>query len=156
MEHHSLRDPSSKKVELFLSHESKNLNNILTKVKELDELNQKLAHYLEPNLSKYCQVANRIGNRLVILTANASIATQLRFQGIDLLRKFKQEPILQKIQEIHCKVRPPFESTRRFSPKKIPLLSTETAKVIRDIASTLKDAKLKEIMDRIAKHTESI
>lgn len=148
-----MRDFSSRKVSLFFNIENKNLNGILIKIKEINELNLRFFPILEPGIRKYCQIANRIGHRLIVLTANASIATQLRFQTPDLLRKFKQDPLLAKINEIQFKVRPVFQSETRRPPKTIPLLSTKTAKIIQDIASNLDDEKLKEVMSRIAKHT---
>lgn len=149
-----MRERSSKKVNAYLRIESKSLNMIVAKVQELAALNQKLALYLEPEISNYCQVANRQGNRLILIAANGSIATQLRFQGIDLVRKFKKDPVLQKIQEIQCKVRPT-DSSRFIKPatKKVPLLSAETAETVKAIADSLSDPKLKEIMQRIAAHT---
>lgn len=149
-----MRERSSKKVNAFLRVENKNLNIIIAKVKEINELNQKFSAYVDPHMRDYCQVANRIGSRLIILTANGSVATQLRFQGVDLIRKFKQDPMLKKIQEIHCIVRP--IDTKRFlvpATKKVALLSEETAETIKAISDSLEDPKLKEVMQKIASHT---
>lgn len=143
---------SSKKASHYLKTDDRDWQFILTKVMTLKKWDDRLSAYLEPRIKKYCQVANVGGNRLVIITANGGIAMELRFQTTDLLRKFKQDPLLKTIQEIHCKVHPSFaEPLAKSSPfKKMQALSTKTAEVVREMAASLEDAALREIMERIA------
>lgn len=155
-----MKNPSSKKTASYLQTTDGNLQPILAKVQELDKLNQKILPFLEPNIVKYCQIANLIGNKLVIIVANGSVATQLRFQTTDLLRHFKQDPILKNILEIQCKVRPPESPVGgRRTPRTLPKmqsLSPETANMVSDMAESLEDPKLRDIMRRIAKNVKNV
>jgi len=151
-------DQSSKKGFDYLQSGNSDLSSLLKKVKILDELNKRVATYLDKAIADYCQVANLLGNKLVIIAANGSIATQLRFQVTDLLRKFKQDPHLSHIQQIDAKVHPNFlrqQSRQSLSRqnKSMEPLSTDTAETINKLADTLDDQKLKEVMKRIASHT---
>ena len=112
---------------------------------------------LPENLASYCQVANLVGNRLVLIVANGSIATQIRFLSADLLEKFKQDAILKRIQGIDCKVRPSPSSPKPTNAyqRKMPPLSQETAELVRDMAGSLEDPKLRKIMEKIAGHIDT-
>lgn len=147
----------SKKANAFLQTDNRDVRSVFAKIKELEELNRNMSAYLDAGIKDYCYVANRIGNRLIIIVANGSIATQLHFKTADLLKKFKQDPILQKIQNIHYKVRPALMQapSRQLNnkTKKMQLLSSKTAGIIREIAESLADPKLKEVMERIAGRT---
>lgn len=149
---------SSKKANSYLKAESHDLRLVFAKIRELTILNEKVAQYLDPSVVKYCQVANVVGPKLVLLAANGSIATQLRFQLPDLLKKLKADPhpTLQKIQDIQCKVHPTFLPNRQpvVSKNKQPMQkpSPETARMMHELAESIDDPKLKEVMRRIAGH----
>jgi hypothetical protein len=155
----AVRDKNSKKIDDYLQSPNNDLRSLYAKIKVLEDLNQRVTTYLDKNIAEYCQVANLLGNKLVILAANGSIATQLRFQVSDLLRKFKQDPKLRHILKIESKVHPGFS---RHTPlqsipstaKKMPLLSAGSAEIMNEFAETLEDPKLKAVMKRIAAHTE--
>jgi len=154
-----VKEKSSKKVDDYLQSGNHDLRSLFAKVRVLEDINRKVSAYLDKNIVDYCQVANLLGNRLVILAANGSIATQLRFQITDLLRKFKQDAQLKHIHHIDAKVHPGFTRgpTQQSAPpkgKKMPPLSAATAATIRDFAESLDDPKLKEVMKRIAQHTD--
>lgn len=151
---------SSKKANAYLKAENHDLRMVFAKIKELAVLNEKVAQYLEPSIANYCQVANMVGPKLVLLAANGSIATQLRFQLPDLLKKLKADshPALQKTQEIQCKVHPSFLPHKQaMAPKKKRAMqkpSPETARMMHELAESIEDPKLKEVMKRIAGHGE--
>src|SRR3990167_1545581 len=135
----------SKKAGSLLQSEHHDLKSLMTKVKQLEKLNQKFIEYLPNELKNYCHVANINGNRLIIMAANGSIATQLRFQSPDILKKMNSNPLFACIKEIHCKVAMP--NSRRLSKTiksaTMSLLSNETAALIRDFAKSLDDEKLR-------------
>lgn len=149
----------SKKTNAFLQGNQKDLQFLFGKVKELEALNKKIATYLDPSFANYCQVGNVMGNKLIIIVANGSIATELRFKTNDLIRRFKEDPLLRRIQEIQCKVRPMQQLARfnehRVTMRKMAPLSAETAEIIHHIAESLEDPKLRAIMKRIAEHKTS-
>lgn len=154
-----MTETTSKKANAYLKTDSRELKPVLAKIKELEELHRKVATFLEPHIAPYCQVANIIGRRLILVVANGSIATQLRFQTIDLVRRFREDPILKNINDIHCKVRP-FEPPglnqrppARKNPNMQPM-SHATADIMREIAASIEHPKLREIMEKIAKNSK--
>jgi hypothetical protein len=126
---------------------------ILQKSRQLLALNDSVKVYLEPNIQGYCQVANLVDNHLIMIAANGSIATQIRFTVPDLLSKFKHNPLLKNIKSIHCKVQPSLNQSYR-PPKPaqqtVPLLSKESAAIIQEIAQEIKDERLKKSLLKLA------
>ena len=153
-----MKNISSRKVSAFLPTDDPHLQFILTKIKTLDTLNRRMTAYLDSSIQPYCQVANMDRNRLTIIAANGSIATQLRFQIPDLLNQFKQDSLLQKIQTIHCKVLPSLTPLQPSSlpAKKLTSLSLKTAAIIREMAETIEDPTLRAVMEKIARHTNKL
>ena len=150
-----MSNKSSKKPHDFLQTDNRDLRAVFAKIKAIAELNTQMQPLLDANLRNYCQVANLIGDRLILVAANGSIATQLRFQTAELLTKFKQHPILHTIHAIHCKVRPAnLPQSSHTRPIAMQPLSTSTADIVRDIAKNLSDPKLRAIMERIATRTK--
>lgn len=147
-----MKEYSSKKADIFLETDNRDLQFVFTKLKQLEILNQRVATYLDDNIAKYCQVANLAEKRLTLIVANGSIATQIRFQSLDLLKKFKQDAMLRHIQDIQCKVRPAQTATHTSyrKNKNMPALSQETAEIVSDIAESIEDPALREIMIKIA------
>jgi hypothetical protein len=142
-----------KKADTFIEHDERDLRLIFTKIKLLKDLNQKVLAYLDTNSAPYCQVANIAMGKLTLIAANGAIATQIRFQSNDLLRKFRSNPGLKHITSIECKVRPEQPLSPRLTsdkPEVMPALSAETAEIVKTMADTIEDPKLKEIMERIA------
>lgn len=148
-----MTSPIAKKASHYLHTNHHELQCLLQKVNEINALNSQLSLYLDSHLNTSCHVANTSNHQLVILTANASVATELRFQSHDLLNKFKQDPLLKKIHGIHCKVSPAFGQpfTAALKPtRKMSLLSKETAEIIQKMAASLSDDKLRKTMESIA------
>lgn len=130
------------------------LGSVLEQVHELKKLNQHFKKFLTPEIADYCFVTKLINHKLTVLTANGSIATQLRFESFDLLRKFKSDEVLKSVKQIEPKVRPQQSMTPATKPtKKIPRLSATSAESIEAIAQSIKDEKLRNALLRIASHT---
>jgi len=148
-----VNDSTSKKAPSYLKKANRELGSILLKVQVLQELEVCLLAYLPVAMRSYCQVANLEKGRLTLMVANGSIATELRFQTHELLMKFKQDPKLQRISEIRCKVRPPIaRSAPAKTPAPVPLLSPETAQMVQEMAESLTHSPLREVMTKIAHH----
>ena len=145
-----MSDHSFKKADAIIELDCRDLRIVFAKVSLLQEINSKISNYLDPNIAPYCQVANMTENKLILIVANGSVATQIRFQKMDLLKKCKQHPELQNIQQIECKVRPPEQRGEGIRSSYAPSLSSQAAYIIREMAETLEDPKLKEVMERIA------
>ncbi|TAK75634.1 MAG: DUF721 domain-containing protein [Gammaproteobacteria bacterium] len=142
--------PPFKKIAGYLQAQGQELQFVLAKAKKLAELNQQIALLLDPPLREYCQVANLERGRLVILAANGSIATQLHFRLPDLLKRCQQDPALQSIREIHCKVRLSQMPSTQPADEMMKPLSPDTAEAVKEIAQSLDDPRLKAIMEKIA------
>lgn len=146
----------SKAITNLLNTENHDLKFILSKVKVLSEINASVLRYLEGPIASCSQVANLVGNKLTLIAANGSVATQIRFQTHDLIRKFKSDtdPRLQKIEEIQCKVSPIFAQSltnpHLALKKNMSLLSLATAEIMQAMAMTIDDPKLKAVIERIA------
>lgn len=145
----------SKKATDFLEGKNASMQTILFKVQLLKKLNAQFVKYIDANITEYCQVANRVGSKLIIVAANGSIATQLRFESADLLRKFRADAVLGNITQIEIKVRPTTTySTPKIKARKVAPLSKDTAQLIDDIAESIDDPRLKQAMKRIARYTK--
>lgn len=152
-------DNPTKKANSFFLTDHQDLQFIFAKIRKLNEINEKILAILDPAIKKYCQVANVAGNKLVLLTANSSIATQVRFQAPDILSKLQKIAALSHIKEIQTKVGMPQRQELRNLPKdkelrKVAQLSQETADLILEFAQSLDDPKLREVMEKIAKNRE--
>lgn len=156
-------NPTSKKISAYLKNQQGNgLPALFSKLKVLAEINRQLINYLDPKLAPYCQAANLHHRCLIMMVANGSVATQLHYQIPDLIAKFQNNSLLQTINEIKCKVRPsqhlsPLLSTSHVqTPIRNELyLSAKSAEIVRETAESMKDPKLKAIMQKIASHTRN-
>lgn len=99
-----MNDSAPASVKQLLQSENSALQRIFAKVRQLNELNSLLLEQLEPQLAKYCMVANVYYDRLVVLVENAAVATQLRFCVPGLLPELRKHPLLKEIKGIDCRV----------------------------------------------------
>lgn len=142
--------PSSKKANDFIAMDSRELSTVFAKIRLLEDLTRKITPYLDENVRSYCHIANIMSGRLVLIAANGSIATQLRFQTPELLKKFKTDPSLRHIVDIHCKVRPSHNPAPAKKNSQMAPLTQATAEIVKGMAESIEDPKLREIMERIA------
>ena len=135
-----------------LKHEGKLLQNILSKVGVLKQLNEQLTRHLDPELAKHCQIAKIDKDCLIVLVDSSNWATQLRFYIPDLLPKLRTYPPFQNLKAICSKVRPDYKPVSgRKQPRIIKHLSTESAQMVLETASTIEDKDLRAVLERIAK-----
>lgn len=154
-------ESNSKPISAFLQgqDQAQDLKYVLSKVKYLQHIHEQVLTLIDAHIKNFCCVANLESNSLVIIAANGSIATHLRFLKFDLLQKFKNVPNLRKVQEIHIKVRPVnLDITRqnqenKYKTHRMHPLSSQTARIVSDAAKSIDDIKLKAIMERIANRT---
>lgn len=144
------------KIGHLLKTENSNLQTLLGKVKEIQQINDHFQPFLAPNLRKLAYVVNQISTRLIIMTANSAVATQIRYQTPDILARIKSNPALKHITYLHIKVSPALtpssEIVLNSAPCKAKMapLSMQTAQMVREMTEGLKDEKLKAAMLRIA------
>jgi hypothetical protein len=142
---------------LTTSNASQDLHPVLEKIKKLQSLAKQMAPYFDDILKNNCQVANCEGRYVVLIVANASLATHLRFQTALLLSQFKKNPHLQMIQEIRIKIVPSRQANKngRQRTQAMKRLSPQTASTLRQMAASLQDERLRKIMERIASYTQT-
>jgi hypothetical protein len=145
----------SKKADSYLAGNNQSLQTIMLKVAQIKQLQQRFLKYIEPNLKAYCQVANCSGTKLVVVVANGSVATQLRFASPDVLRRFKQDAVFKYITQLEIKVRPQGQDRVRSAtkPTRTLGLSTESAAIVAEVADTITDPKLRAALLKIASYT---
>lgn len=133
-------------------HQIDGLAKLFAKVSELNAINEQVVSCLDAELRDYVKVANVIANRLILMTANSAIATNIRLLSPTLIQRFNKLPLLKNICYIHCKVSPTMQTYPIKNAQMAPMatLSAETSQVIVDIAMTITDTKLREVMLRIA------
>lgn len=153
-----MNKPSFKKADDFIEFNARDLKTVFAKINLLEQLSHKVLACLEPEIAKYCQVANLVESKLTLIVANGSIATQIRFQTQDLIKKLHQHPMLKAVRFVECKVRPAQNQlSNRLTTNQssnMGLLTPETGEMICAMAETIEDEKLREIMVRIGKRIE--
>lgn len=133
---------------------------LFAKLKELEHLNQLMGPLLPAECQGFCQVANVTGRTLILIAANGAIATQIRFLKGEILAQMKQHPTLSLFQDLQCKVRlhaPPSaqpRASRTRQKREVETLSPHTAALITDMAESIEDPHLREVMKRIAQRTK--
>jgi hypothetical protein len=97
---------------------NKQIANICNRVIELEALNAKLITLLPEELRAACQVGSFNKGLLILITADSSWATQLRFIKSDLRDKFRKEAGLHQLTAIDIKI---MDSPEKFTPKKVKI-----------------------------------
>ena len=138
---------------LILNAAQGDLASLLAKAKHLAALQEAILPLLDPAVRKDCQVANVNGDTLIILAANGSAATQLRFQTPDLLKQFRSHSQLVPFKHIQVKVRPPLAPSQKLPAntpaRKMQPLSVKSAQMIRETAAIIDDPELRAAMLRL-------
>lgn len=152
-----MKDTTIKPVSDLLQPKHRDLQTLLSKVKAIETLNDTLRPLLDPALQNYCRVANLSNGVLIVLSANAAAASELRYQAADVIKKLHKNHALKHIREIQVKVRPaqPVNVMRgpvTKAPQKPANLSPESAEILIAMAETIEDETLREAMLRIAGH----
>lgn len=146
-----MRPFKSKKADAILESKQGDLGFIFGKIKALKKIDEAVKRHLDNKLTGHCQVANLELGKLTLLTTSGAIATQLRYLSANLLRSFAKDPILKSIQSIETIVRPEQKPSSQKHHRSKPAPPSEaTAKIIKEIADSISDPKLKATMKRIA------
>lgn len=144
-----MNEKSSKKVSAILQNGG--LGAILSTVKIIDEISSRVIPLLDDQIRFSCQVATVKDKTLVLLTASSSTATMVHLRTKDLLQKFKQDPLLQGIDQIQCKVRPAVARLKNTLEKirSITAPSQEAIETMEDLAESITDPDLKRSVQQI-------
>lgn len=113
--------PSEQTTLVDILARSPKLAQIVNKVDQLAKLNSSILKKLDPDLSRYCRVANCRDGILILTTDNPSAGHLLRFAKMDLLDNLRQDPAfchLKSIQTLVRPVEPKFKATESASRTK--------------------------------------
>lgn len=84
-----------------------NLNKLLAKLAQLEQLNRFIAKYFEatePNLGKQCRVANLREGILILSTTGPAWKHKLRFATSDLLSALRANPQWSSLKSIEVRI----------------------------------------------------
>ena len=139
----------------ILKQDSSVLHSLFERLKYLEKLVEILSGHLEPLLVRHSRVANFENGCLMIIAESAIWATRIRFQAPQLIPKLSAYPELYGLKSIECKVVPIVVQralmASPYPPRKMPEMNKETAEIVLEMASGIKEDKLRKVMERIAK-----
>lgn len=137
----------------ILNTDSKSLQSLLVKVNQAKEFNHLLAQYLPAETMKHCQVVKYEKNCLFVIVENGNWATQLRFHIPNLIKQLRQCSGFENLSGIICKTRPSYHTSKnKYRARFLSILSEEVSKKILEIAESIRDSRLKKIIQKIAGH----
>jgi len=90
---------------------------------------------------------------LVLATDNASKATRLRFRQHEIMEKVRENELFRFVWKVRIKVSPARFQARK-NVEKTPL-SKENARLLEEEAGHTKDKALREVLEKLASHTQS-
>ncbi|HVE43657.1 MAG TPA: DciA family protein [Gammaproteobacteria bacterium] len=141
----------------FLQTSHQELGQLFIKIKKIQALNKRFQLYLDNTLAPHCEIAHIVDTTLILIAANAAVATQIRYQSAELINKCKKDPLFRHITHIACKVSPfskHITLRKNGSPAtKMSPLSAETSRIVQSIAASIQDPKIREVLLRIAGNT---
>lgn len=143
----------------ILEHDNKMLKSLVDHLHELQEFNVLLSQHLPTEIVKHCQVVKFEKNCLFVMVDNGHWATQLRFNIPDLMNSLREIPKLKNLNGIICKTRPQASvgrSSHAVKTRKVATMSPDTAADVLEIAKSIKDDKIRKILERIAGNSDSV
>lgn len=144
---------SQQAITHVLQQDSKILDTLLCKLKQLKQLQAILTESLEAKLASHCLVANLENDCLIVITDSALWATQFRFQASQLLLKLRLHPQLFNLRNVECKIRPRNnQKSLDLALKPVQRISSATAQIILESCQNIAYAPLKNIMEKISRN----
>lgn len=133
------------------------LNKLITKIQNLEQLNQVIATKLDASLLNNCVVSNIRDGTLILSTNSPAWNHKLRFQSLDLLSSLRADPRWSGLKAIELRVDyiPLQSNSSSFATKTIPL-SPSNAKLLNDLAGNLDCKPLADAIRRLAKKSPSM
>ena len=147
----SRRPPPAKTADSIL-HQSQPLQALLGAARRLDHLQKLLEAALEPAAREHCKVASWRDGTLLLIVSNGHWATRLHYQQRRLLRLLQEQTAFNGLQRILFKVQPVTGSSSAGA-RNIEL-SAAAADSLRTAADGISDPRLREALERLAKHAD--
>lgn len=97
---------SAHSINDIINRPNNELASLLNRVNQLKTLDKLIKELLPESLKNRCSVANLAKQRLTLVTASGTWATQLRYRSSELLHKLRQVEAYAAIAKIHIIVDP--------------------------------------------------
>ena len=143
-------------IDKLLNSGNHELASLITRVRQFAKYNAWLTLNLPKPLNESCAIADIHGNQLILSVNKAIWATKLRFTGMALISQMQSHfPELSHLTQLKVIVTPQLTDPQR-TPEKLspPHLSAKNALIIRTLAASVTDAKLRAALERLATHEE--
>jgi hypothetical protein len=142
----ALKKPKS--VKQILNSQNSGLQELLHHTQRLNTLNKQLSHLLPLPLALHCTAAAVEQETLVLMVDSPAWATRLRLQSPNLIKALKDF----QIKSVAVKIQP-LQKAPETTPRARPKMSCDTANLLNYLAETTSDLKLKQALQRLARHT---
>ena len=147
----SRRPPPAKTADSIL-RQSQPLQALLGAARRLDHLQKLLEAALEPAAREHCKVASWRDGTLLLIVSNGHWATRLHYQQRRLLRLLQEQTAFNGLQRILFKVQPVTGSSSAGA--RHVELSAAAADSLRTAADGISDPRLREALERLARHAD--
>ncbi|TBU87815.1 DciA family protein [Stutzerimonas kirkiae] len=143
--------PSPARAPAALLRDAKPLKALFHQARRLEQLQQLLESQLQPAARAHCKVASWRDGCLLLVITDGHWATRLRYQQRRLQRQLAEMQAFAGLARILFKVQPPIPDTPR--PAAVPPLTRHAADGILSAADGISDPRLREALERLARHT---
>lgn len=137
-----------KSVKQILNSQNSGLQELLQHTQQLSALNKHLSHLLPLPLSLHCTAAGVEQQTLILMVDSPAWATRLRLQSPNLIKALQDF----QIKSVAVKIQP-LQRTPEAAPRVRPKMSHDTANLLNYLAEATSDLKLKQALQRLARHT---
>jgi len=136
-----------------LKHPEGELNNLVSKVKTLAYLDQKLKQDLPSFLKAHCRLGNFSNGKIILTVDSSAMASKLNFLKLNILEKLRSERDFSGVVAIEIKIDPSqFESSRPTEKPIIPRkFSAQTAEILKQKILETQDKNLREKLEQLLK-----
>jgi len=107
---------------------------------------------LPPELSLNCFCSDLTGGLLTVFVPNPSVASILRFEEYELLKKIKDANLFPNIKRIKFKVNLSKKKTNHLMTKKQRERQPDISKLLIETSKTFRDKNLKKSFQQLASH----
>ena len=150
MPHPSDTRKTPRSTRKLLGQSSSRLKTIVSHSHQLQALTDVVHRHLDPQLVPHCEVANFRRDTLVLLAESPVWATRLRYHAPALVQQLRSERAFNGLTTVRVRVAP--RAGARNTPITLrPVMSAETAALIRESASSITDPALKSSLLRLSR-----
>lgn len=126
------------------------LRQLCVQIQQLNQVQACLERILPDDLGPHYRATAILGDSLILHAESPAWATRLRYLIPDMLAALSGMPDLRDIRSIRIRTVP--HSPPATGEKPHRTLSADTAKLLRDVAGSIQDPKLRATLLRLSRH----